>query len=567
MINLFLGTLAIALSLGLVSQVNGSFSSTASSVFSDSTATEVKEYYSSLQDGIKGEELLTSLQTLLKENQKPLQIDEVASGNWNLFVLLDRDFEKDPLSESEILTNTWKTDNVICSPLYDETFTFVKANSPGNKINREHVLPKSYGFQDKNSYAPYAGTDMHNLHMGEAKNNQQGHNNYPYGNVVDKSTATKIVSTISGNVTGYLGNNKNKIPVYEPLDKDKGDIARSIFYMAARYHTYDGTVSNSPGIKLVDDPDPNIVGTSIYAIETKDNPVGYGVLSDLLSWNVLDPVDNHEIHRNNLVYNAVQYNRNPFIDYPSWATIAFKDSLLGIDKSQEPNLIGSINPPEEEKTKQETPKASYNETKLLFTNLDKEIQYQFSFSDTTTLIVTSSSVGTYSLKDNFENFKNKTIIGLTKLGDGNSLLDSDPQTFSIFIASDANLIKEETPHVSYSNYKFNNLEENSTYRFVFSDKTTYDIDTKSDKTINALEHKTTFFGKTIVGIIKLGDGVTTKNSDAQTVNISIIEESTEETPAILQPYMIYALILIGVVVIATPIVIIVVKKNSKKKKK
>ena len=40
---------------------------------------------------------------------------------------------------------------------------------------------------------------------------------------------------------------------------------------------------------------------------------------DLLEWNKLDPVDDYEIHRNNLIYKNYQGNRNPFIDFPQWA--------------------------------------------------------------------------------------------------------------------------------------------------------------------------------------------------------------------------------------------------------
>lgn len=314
--------------------------------FKDLDVGEVKSYYSGLESGLKGDSLLSSLQTILENGQT--ELPKSTSSTWTNYVLLDRDWVKDPLTTQEITDQTWKVDNVVCSPLYDETFTFIKANSPGNKVNREHVLPKSYGFgnDSDSTFLPYAATDMLNLHMGEAANNQQGHNNYPYGNVVDKTTSKAIKSTISGNVTGYLGVNKNNIPVYEPMDKDKGDIARSIFYMAARYHTYEANKDNSPALKLSDTPtDVYTNKTTITASETKDNPCEYGILTDLLSWNDSDPVDNHEIHRNNLCYNFVQNNRNPFIDYPSWAKIAFSStSTEGINLSVSPTQFGEANP-------------------------------------------------------------------------------------------------------------------------------------------------------------------------------------------------------------------------------
>ena len=41
----------------------------------------------------------------------------------------------------------------------------------------------------------------------------------------------------------------------------------------------------------------------------------------LIEWNKLDPVDDYEIHRNNLLYRNFTNNRNPFIDFPQWADI------------------------------------------------------------------------------------------------------------------------------------------------------------------------------------------------------------------------------------------------------
>ena len=40
-----------------------------------------------------------------------------------------------------------------------------------------------------------------------------------------------------------------------------------------------------------------------------------GDLATLLEWHLLDPVDDFEINRNNLIY-GFQNNRNPFIDHP-----------------------------------------------------------------------------------------------------------------------------------------------------------------------------------------------------------------------------------------------------------
>jgi hypothetical protein len=54
--------------------------------------------------------------------------------------------------------------------------------------------------------------------------------------------------------------------------------------------------------------------------------------------NKLDSVDIHEKHRNNLCHLIVQGNINPYIDYPEWAYVAFGDTNLGIDLSNDNGL-------------------------------------------------------------------------------------------------------------------------------------------------------------------------------------------------------------------------------------
>ncbi|MFD0991348.1 endonuclease [Mariniflexile jejuense] len=76
------------------------------------------------------------------------------------------------------------------------------------------------------------------------------------------------------------------------LGKFKGDVARSIFYMAVRYN----------GLDVVNGYPETTVGQ-------------FGDLATLLNWHRNDPPDDFEMNRNNIVY-TWQFNRNPFIDYP-----------------------------------------------------------------------------------------------------------------------------------------------------------------------------------------------------------------------------------------------------------
>ncbi len=325
-----------------------------------STSEEIKEYYSAL-DGkdLKGDEFLSALQEILKENQTKCDYSgksgKSKSKIWDTYLLADRNFDKSPLTTEEINKINegdpywWDTDLVYCNVLYEEEpYKFdrqiVNQNIEGQeeqKIDREHIYPKSYGFNGANgnndAYKDMlAGCDMHNLHMGEGTSNQNYHGNLPYGNVseIDKQNKDNIaISSLSGTVGSYKGTHEVKEgttsytkEVFEPIDKDKGDIARSIFYMAARYHNYEenviGETYPTPRLLLSDFPNDPKDGTHEPG-ETKDTDIAYGVLSDLIEWNELDKVTESEKLRNDLVYKYIQHNRNPFIDFPKWVDIAF----------------------------------------------------------------------------------------------------------------------------------------------------------------------------------------------------------------------------------------------------
>jgi len=120
--------------------------------------------------------------------------------------------------------------------------------------NREHVWPQS-----KLNGAPKG--DAHNLKPSDVQENSS-RGNLPFGYM-----------TGSG--------------VYEPHDEVKGDIARIVFYMATMYTQLD---INSGTI---------------------------GDLQVLLEWHMIDPVDDFERNRNEVIF-SYQGNRNPFIDYPQF---------------------------------------------------------------------------------------------------------------------------------------------------------------------------------------------------------------------------------------------------------
>ena len=132
-----------------------------------------------------------------------------------------------------------------------------------NDWNREHVWCQSLGWFKTSG----AGSDLHHIRpCNISVNSSRGNKKYGVGG-------------------GY----------YTPTDEYKGDVARIIFYLMVAYKEAD-----------------SYTFTSIA--QSKEL---------LLEWNKLDPVSEGEMVRNDRV-EAIQGNRNPFIDYAELA-----DSIWG----------------------------------------------------------------------------------------------------------------------------------------------------------------------------------------------------------------------------------------------
>ncbi|MBO4667577.1 MAG: endonuclease [Bacilli bacterium] len=309
----------------------------------DCTEQEIRSYYSSLNSldasQRKGTNLLKNLKPILSNNQKYYSYDS-GSAIWQMYEITDRDWSKSPASSI-----TYGTYNANTKIISNYTYGTSASNSKNNPyihalyinrnvnnqttawddhqqtewgINREHIWAKSHGFQEEGSGGA-RGDPMHLWAANGYANNI--HSNYFYAFVDKTKTYTDCGSTYSNISNNLRGTSKNigSGTVFEPQDCDKGDIARSIFYMVARYNNYANAASgfdtDNPNLVLLNNLSENtITGTS-----TADQPYGMGLLRDLLAWNKLDPVDEYEIHRNNILYKNYTNNRNPFIDFPSWA--------------------------------------------------------------------------------------------------------------------------------------------------------------------------------------------------------------------------------------------------------
>ena len=336
----------------------------------DCTDTEIRNYYSDLsskgEDDRKGQNLLKSLKPILINNQKYYDYD---NGDivWKMYEITDRDWVKSPAStmtqgtynaSTNTITNysygsnSDQKDNPYVKSYYMDYTQENQVRAWGNHtqdgygINREHLWAKSEGFDDDSSGAGARGDPMHLVAANGWANNQ--HNNNFYGYVDTTKSYTDTSTKYSSVGHNLLGPSKTHpldgVVVFEPQDADKGDIARAMFYMVARYNNLAGNDTTIGGAN------PNLALTNDLSTWKKNGYTstattqGYmGVLDDLLEWNKLDPVDEYEIHRNNILFKNFTYNRNPFIDYPEWAEIIWGDGAKAANPTSDPLNGGNPN--------------------------------------------------------------------------------------------------------------------------------------------------------------------------------------------------------------------------------
>ena len=326
----------------------------------DPSDSSIRSYYSALNSlsttEKKGNNLLKNLKTILSNGQKYYNYD---SGDlvWKMYEITDRDWDKSPAGSDSVGTYN-STTNVITDYKYSSNSShtnnpYLRAyymdrsqenvvrawgnhNQDATGINREHLWAKAEGF-DGSGAAGARGDPMHLVAANGYANNI--HSNHFYG-YVDKTRNYEDVkdkySTLGHNYSGYSQTYPSStITVFEPQDCDKGDIARAIFYMAARYNNIAG---KSASQETFDADNPNLLltddlskwKTSGYT-STATTPGYHGLITDLLEWNRIDPPDEYEIHRNNLLYTNFTNNRNPFIDFPDWADICWGNSENSAD--------------------------------------------------------------------------------------------------------------------------------------------------------------------------------------------------------------------------------------------
>jgi hypothetical protein len=250
--------------------------------FGNITSTASNEYYASIE-GLSGAALKQGLQDIIANPAV------VHAHNYGDITTILKIADQNPLNSNQV----WL--------MYVEQgrakLDFQTSSSNVGSWNREHIYPQSRGgFANATSDTPdgidiwlptsaddiIAGhADAHHLRAEDGPENSS-RSNKDYG------------------LTGYNGPVGNQ-------GSWKGDVARSVFYMAVRYNAL-----------------------SVVNGDIPDTTVGQlGDLTSLLQWNVSDPKDDFEMNRNNYIY-TWQVNRNPFIDYPNLA-----DYIWGIHAGEQ----------------------------------------------------------------------------------------------------------------------------------------------------------------------------------------------------------------------------------------
>ena len=160
--------------------------------------------------------------------------------------------------------------------------------------NREHTFPQSRGgFSDGTSFSA-DGKDVYFSTTADDIAHAHGDAHH-----IRASLATENSNRGALDFDNVTGPRTKDSYFYEPPLSAKGDVARALFYMAVRYND----LSVAPG-----DQNGQVIGN----------------LTTLLEWNKLDPPDDYELRRNNVIYEW-QNNRNPFIDNPDLADYLWGD--------------------------------------------------------------------------------------------------------------------------------------------------------------------------------------------------------------------------------------------------
>jgi len=229
-------------------------------------STQPSGYYNSL-DGLADEALRQALQNIIADPTT------VRAQTYADVIDILKEADQNPENSNEV----WLVYLEEGRPKLDYQTSSVNTG----KWNREHTFPRSRGgFYSIEEDEEADGVDVY--WTTKADSLRHGNSDAHALRAADGPENSTRNNQFYGEYNGPSGT----------AGKFKGDVARSVFYMAVRYN----------GLEIVNGFPEGNVGE-------------FGDLATLLDWHRNDPPDDFEMNRNNIVYNW-QKNRNPFIDQP-----------------------------------------------------------------------------------------------------------------------------------------------------------------------------------------------------------------------------------------------------------
>ncbi|MBC8375015.1 MAG: endonuclease [FCB group bacterium] len=361
---------------------------------------QIPDGYYTPAEGLNGPSLKAALNSIISGHTS-FPYTDFQTDCWDIL----KETDKDPNNP----------DNVIL--LY--TGWSVNAAQEYNNENgwsREHVWAKSRGiyYTGFGSEDDVAATDVHHLRPADITVNSARNNRWfdycsiPY--IDDGDTTGSFTST-------------DQEWVWQPRAEVVGDVARMMFYMATRYEGVD----SEPDLELI-----NYFPNDRYTNE----PV-FAKLSTLLAWHSIDPVDEFEQNRNNVIY-GYQGNRNPFIDHPEYVNLLWNgETVVSFDVSATAvyedngtfNVDVTIDYPD-------SISATSVDVDLQYTNAIPGIDYEMTTPQTLTFPAGSYEQQSFSflvLDDTEIDGPDTLLFELSNVSGGNNTTIGNPSLFQLVI--------------------------------------------------------------------------------------------------------------------------------------
>lgn len=247
----------------------------------------------------------TALKAALHDLIQPIRVLKYGSGTdhtWSGFYRTDR-IAASP-EEGEGMADGATVDTLLVRDRYsNEQRHFSTPTASVSGMHIEHIWANSWwGHVENEAYK-----DLFNLYPADGTANMRKSNN-PIG-VVDGEVAFDNGVVKVGRSSSYRAD--SLITAWEPADQWKGDFARTYFYMATCYSHMTDLWTTSDGLLTIDPASPLTMRPWVSRL--------------MLEWAELDPVDDIEVLRADSI-EAIQGNRNPFVDFPGLCHYIWGDS-------------------------------------------------------------------------------------------------------------------------------------------------------------------------------------------------------------------------------------------------